>query len=192
MKILRVLIIVAVLGLLLLPIKVMAASTATIIVTNSPYFVSVTITPSSWSINGLTGSGLVNNATTYYSNPLGDTLSPTVGGATNSQCYFNAANGMAIAVDLTVTSSNFSGGSDNSTNSNNGTAGATSYGAYTYFSGQTNLQWVICKSAGSSIGYSNLGSGGNVNFGLIIAEQTNAWSGGTPSSSTITVTSSAH
>jgi hypothetical protein len=192
MKILRVLIIVAVLGLMLLPIKVMAASTATIIVTNSPYFVSVNITPSSWAINGLTGSGLVNNATTYYSNPLGDTVSPTILGAKDSECYFNASNGMAIAVDLTVTTSDLSGGSDNSTNSNNGSAGATFYGAYTYFSGQTSLQWVVCKSSGSSIGYSNLLAGGNVNFGLIVSEQTNAWTGATPSSSTITVTSSAH
>jgi hypothetical protein len=190
----KLLILLVVLGVLaiLWPTEVMADSTAVITITNTPYFVSVDITPSSWTINGLTGDGYVDSGTTYYSNPLGDTASPTVSGALDSECYFTATNGMADAVDLTVTTSDFTGGSDNSTNSNAGVAGPTSYGAYSYFAGQSSAQWVICQSSGSSLGYSNLAGGGDVNFGLIISEQTNSWTGDSSASSTITITTAAH
>lgn len=192
MRVLKIFLVLFVVAVSLLPVYASASSTAVITVTNTPYFVGVNMTPTSWTINGLTGDGSVSNATTYYSNPLGDTVSPTTSGVTNSQCYFNATNGMAIAVDLTVTVSNLSGGSDNSTNSNTGLAGTTSFGAETYFSGQNSSQWVICKSSGSSIGYSNLAAGGDIDFGLIISEQTNSWSGPSSASSTITITASAH
>jgi hypothetical protein len=178
-------------------LPVQAAPTDIITVTNTPMSLTNDVTPDTWTVNGLTGNSRVLVSTTYYSNAAGgtttDNVTPTVGGATDAQCYFTAnATGTNVVSDLTVTSSDMAGGSDASTNGNSGAAGATSYGAKSYFSGQASGSWVIAKSSGSSVGYASLGINDSIKFGMVIAEQADAWTGNTSSTFTVTVTISAH
>ena len=96
-----------------------------------------------------------------------------------------------MAIDVTFTASNMSGG-DASTNGNTGTAGATSYGAYTYVSGVLFASKVLCKSSGSGVGITNLGASATKYWGLQLNEQTNAWTTVTPATFTVTATAAAH
>ena len=56
----------------------MAATTAVVTVTGTPAYIAITISPTTYTINSYTGgnSGM-NINTTYYSNPLGGTTSPS-------------------------------------------------------------------------------------------------------------------
>ncbi len=185
-------IVLAIMMMLVVALPASADTTASILVTNTPQFISISVAPNTWTVNGLTGSGKVFPNTTYYANPGGDTVAPTGGGALDGECDFAITNLSNVAIDLTVTSSNMTGGSDNSANSDTGNATATAYGGTTYFTGQATADWVVCKSVGSGIGYDNLGATTNKKMGFIIKEQTNAWTGGTASTFTILITASAH
>lgn len=169
----------------------LAATTATITVTNTPQFISATIDNTTWTINGLTGNSHVLPSTTYYSNPLGDTVSPSTT-VLDTECRFTWTNSSNVATDITFNWSDMSGGSDNSTNVNGATAGATTFSAYSYVSGVAIASKVLCKSSASGIAIANLGATTNKKFGFIISEQTNAWSGATGATSTITGTAVAH
>ncbi len=185
--------VIAIMVLLLTTTMPVSAATSTgIVVTNTPQFISISVSPDTYEFNGADTLGVKPN-TTYYSNPDGgQETAPTGAGALDAECAFTITNGSNIATDLTVTSSDMSGGSDNSTNGNTGSAGATSYGAKTYFSGQATAAWVVAKSAGSSVGYENLSATTNIKFGLILAEQTDAWTGADAATFTVTITAAAH
>jgi hypothetical protein len=102
-------------------------------------------------------------------------------------------NSSAVACDFVFAASDFTSGSDQSTNGNTGTAGATSYGCYTYVSGVLFASKVECSSSASGTGISNMaGSGATLHWGFQMNEQTNAWTGGTAGSFTVTATASAH
>jgi hypothetical protein len=88
--------------------------------------------------------------------------------------------------------SDYSGGGSASTNSNAGTNGATSYGAKSYFSGQASGAWVVIKSSGSSIGYSNLAATTNIKWGFLELTQTNLGTSVTGSTATLLITATAH
>jgi hypothetical protein len=181
-------------SILAMTIPVAAATTAIVTVTNTTQYLAITVSPITYNFNatGAAHPGVLIN-TTYYSNPGANQItSPTVGGALSTECAFTITNTSSVATDLTVTASNMSGGSDNSTNANSATAGATSYGCQTYFTGQASGSWVVCKSAGSSVGDSNLAAVTDINMGLIVAEQTNAWTGSTAATFTVTITTAAH
>ena len=175
----------------LAPMAALAATTATITVTNTPQFIAITIDHTTWTVNGLTGNSHVLVSTAYYSNPLGDTVAPSTT-VLDTECYFTLTNTANVATDITFNWSDMSAGSDNSTNGNTGTAGATSFGAYSYVSGVAIASKVLCKSSASGIAITNLGATTNKKFGFLINEQTNAWSGATGATSTITGTSVAH
>lgn len=180
--------------LLLLPSQqALAATTAIVTVTNSTQYIAISIDHNTWTINGLVGDGLIYPNTTYYANPLGDTLLPTLGGATDSQCYFTISNSSNMAIDVTVSMLDFAGGSDNPTNSNTGSAGATTYGAYSYFSGQDSGSWGVIKSSGNTNGNGILNlSDATKKCGVILSEQTSDWTGSLAATSTITYTATAH
>jgi hypothetical protein len=192
-KILRVIIplVVAVVIILCSSIPIYSATQDVVVFTNTPQFLSISIAPGTYEINGADGKGAKPN-TTYYTNPLGMETAPTAGGATDGECAFTITNLSNVATDLKVTSSDFSTGDDNSTNSNDGTNGATTYGAKSYFSGQATAAWVVAKTSGSSTGYSNLAATTDIKFGMIILEQTDAWTGATPAIFTVTVVASAN
>lgn len=183
------LLMVAIVAVLVTALPASAATTAVVTVTNTPQYLAITIT-STYNFNGISSRGVLPN-TTYYSNPLGQTTAPSTT-VVDGECALTITNTSSVATDLTANWSDMSGGSDNSTNGNTGTQGATTFGAYTYFSGQTIASKVLCKSSGSATAYSNLGASTNIKCGLQLNEQTNAWTAGTASTSTVTFTTAAH
>jgi hypothetical protein len=168
-------------------------------ITSAVSFAPTVVTPvisnsaSTYTLNSdNSGSGIVMPNTTYYSNPLGSTTSPTTSGATDAQCEWTLTNTSSMAIDLTCTMPDYSGGGSNSTNSNDGTNGATSFGAKSYFSGQASGSWVVMKSSGSSVGYSNLAANTNIKWGFLELTQTTLGTSVTGSTSIITITATAH
>lgn len=179
------------------------ATTAVVTVTGTPAFIGIVIAPITYTINSdNAGSGVMLISTTYYSNPLGGTTVPSATvAATTTECDFTITNTSSITIDLTGNMSNGSGGSDPMTNVNGATAGATSYSAYAYHAGQNFVYKVLLKSSGSATGnfsgdFGGAGSGvaAGVSWyvGFQFSTQTNAWTGGTGSTYTLTITGTAH
>jgi len=173
-------------------VPAMAATTATITVTNTTQYLAVTVTPTTYNFNaaGAAHPGVLIN-TTYYSNPGGQTTAPSAT-VLDAECAFTITNAGSVAEDMTVNMSDMTGGSDNSTNGNTGTAGATTYGSYTYWSGVLLSSAVLLKSSASGVGYANLAAAGTEKFGIKLLEQTGAWTGATPATMTVTITATAH
>ena len=170
----------------------MAATTAVVTVTNTTQFLSITNNVSTYNFDatGAAHAGVLPS-TTYYSNPASQIVAPSAT-VVDGECAFQITDASSVAIDVTFTASNMATGSDNSTNGNTGTAGATSYGAYTYVSGIALASKVECSSSGSGVGISNLGASATKYWGLQLNEQTNAWTGSTPATFTLTATASAH
>jgi len=163
---------------------VFAATSADVEITATPAFISISNAPGTWTINGISGSGVIEPDTLYYSNPLGDTTSPTVGGAVDGECRFTITNTSTVAIDLTVVFPHHIGG-DASTNSDTGLNGTDSFGAKTYFTGQASGAWVIAKNSGSSVGKDGLAATTNIKWGLIYESQSDAWTSGTAMTNTV-------
>ena len=179
-------------GLLVSPVS--AATTAVVTVTGTPAYVAVTISPTTYTINSdNSGSSVMAINTTYYSNPLGGTTSPSAT-VVDGECDFTITNTASIATDLTGNMADGSGGSNPMTNVNGAAAGAASYSAYAYYSGETFASKVLLKSSASTLGNfkSNLGATTNIKVGFQFSTQTGAWTGGTGSTYTLTITSTAH
>lgn len=111
-----------IIGIICMTLPVSAATTAIITVTNTTQYVAVSVSPSTYTLNGISSRGVLPS-TTYYTNPAGQTTQP---GSTvaDGDCAFTMTNSSAVACDFVFTASNFSAGSDQSTNGNTGTAGA--------------------------------------------------------------------
>ena len=172
----------------------LAATTAVVTVTCTPAYISITIAPTTYTINSDTGgnSGM-NISTTYYSNPLGGTTSPSAT-VVDGECDFTITNTCSVAADYTGNMSDGSGGSNAMTNVNGATPGAASYAAYAYYSGETFASKVLLKSSGSTLGNfkSNVTAAASLKVGFQFATQTGAWSGGTGSTYTLTITATVH
>jgi ABC-type phosphate transport system substrate-binding protein len=135
----------------------------------------------------------MNINTTYYSNPLGGTTSPSAT-VVDGECDFTISNTSSVAADYTGNMSDGSGGSNAMTNVNGATPGAASYAAYAYYSGETFSSKVLLKSSGSTLGNfkSNVTAAASLKVGFQFATQTGAWSGGTGSTYTLTITATVH
>ena len=59
-------------------------------------------------------------------------------------------------------------------------------------SGQASGAWVVIKSSGSSVGYSNLAANTNIKWGFLELTQTNYGTSATGSTATLLVTATAH
>jgi len=169
-------------------------------VTATPAFVGIANSPIDWTINGITGSGVIAESTTYYSNPLGDTLSPADISAAEAadtvvdgECYFTITNTSTIPTNVIIDIEDFTGGSDPMTNSDAGTNGVGIFGAYSWYSGMTYPNKVIASknATGSAILYSSLTATTDLLWGMEVLTQSDAWAGGTSSTSTITITATA-
>jgi hypothetical protein len=187
---LMVLSLVSLIGLTAIPIQ--AATTATITVTNTTQYLAISVSPTTYNFNatGAAHPGVLPS-TTYYSNPGGQTTAPS-STVVDGECAFTATNGSSVAGDITNNMSDMTGGTDNSTNGNTGAAGATSYGSYTYISGIALASKVLLKSSASGVAISNLAAAGTKMFGIQLNEQTNAWTGATAATMTVTLTVAAH
>lgn len=167
---------------------VSAAAAANISVTATPEYIAITNAPDTWLINSLTGTSVIAVDTVYWSNPLGDTTTPTVDGAgvVDGECRFTVTNTSTVAIDLTVLFPHHAAG-DASTNSDSGENAAGSFGAKTYFTGQLVAGWVICKNAGSDVGKDALAATTNIKWGIQYESQSDAWTSGTPMTSTVNI-----
>jgi len=188
----RWLIVLIALVVLLVPSTAFAATSATVTVTATPSFISITIAQSTWTINGIDGSGKIAPNTTYYSNATGATGDVTPPSATvvDGECYFMVDNTSSVVTDLTTNMIHFTGG-DAMQNIDTGytTNGANAFGASTYISGAA---WpggaVILKNAASAAMKVDLAATTDLYFGVAIKTQSGAWSSGSNMTSTITVT----
>jgi hypothetical protein len=166
---------------------VLAATSDTVTVTAVPSYISIEeIGHTTWTINGISGNGVINTSTTYYANPGGDTTAPSATVAAG-ECYFEIDNTSTVAIDITVDFDNFSGGTSPMTNSNTGSAGATSFGAYSWYEGLTYTSKVIAKDSGSDVLKDEHPADTDLKWGVEISTQTDAWSEGTTQTSTITI-----
>ncbi len=176
--------------LVLMPITPALAETSQdVTVTATPSYIAITNAPSTWTINDLgTGSenskGVIAVDTIYYANPINDADDTTPPSATvlDAECNFTITNTSTVITNITVTWGSFTGGGADMTNSDtDGTNGATTYGAFSWFSGDTYSAKVVIKSTGSSVGKANLAATTNIKWGVEIETRTNAWTSGTSS-----------
>jgi len=160
-----------------------------ITVTATPVYIAISIAPDTWTVNGITGSSKIAPATTYYSNPNGDTVAPTET-VVDGDCTFTVTNTSTVETDLTANMIHFTGG-DAMQNSGGGytDAEAGEFGASTYVTGAA---WpggsVICDNAGSGAMKADLAATTNIKFGVAIKTQSDVWLSGDAMTSTITVT----
>lgn len=178
-------------ALVIVPVSAaLATETDTVTVTATPSYLAFTNSPNLWTINGITGNDVIDINTTYYSNPLGDTQSPSVTVA-DGECQFTISNTSTVITNVKVDISNFSSGSNPMTNSDAGTNGAGIFGAFTWYSGMTYSAKVIAKTTASSDLKANLDPITGLLWGMEILTQTDAWTGGTSSTALITITMTA-
>lgn len=88
-----------------------AATDATITVTATPAYISMTNSPNTWTLNDIVGDGVSPKGTIavdtiYYANPLGDGTAPSAT-VVDGECQFNITNTSTITTDVTVNSGNF-------------------------------------------------------------------------------------
>lgn len=172
------------LGLVVTP--AMAATEATVTVTATPEYIAMTNAPSSWTINNITGTGVIQTNTTYYANPLGDTTPPSAT-VSDTECQFTITNTSTVVTDVFIHWGSFTGGDANMTNSDAGTNGATTYGAYSWHEGMTYASKVVCKSTGSVATEEDLAATTDLDWGVEILTRTDAWTGGSSSTASLTV-----
>jgi hypothetical protein len=171
---------------------VMADTSQPITITATPSFIGCTNTPGTWTLNGIDGSGLIAVDTIYYSNPIGASGDVTAPGATagvvvDAECYFSLTNTSTVTTDMFIDIGNFTGGSAIMTNSDDGSNGATSFGAYSYCTGTVWANKVLCKVSSDTATKEDLAPTTNIKWGAQIETRTNAWTGGTSSTATMTV-----
>lgn len=177
-----------------LSLPTLAATTAVVTVTGTPSYVGIAIAPTTYTINSdNSGSSVMLINTTYYSNPLGGTTAPS-STIVDGECDFTITNTSSIVTDLTGNMSDGSGGSNPMTNVGGATPGAASYSAYAYWSGETLASIVLLKSSASTTGNfkGSLAANTNIKVGFKFSTQTGAWTGGTGSTYTLTITGTVH
>jgi len=179
-------------GLVLLLALVASPVAATdITVTANPSYISFSATPTAWTINNATGSGsgLIDENTTYYANPSGETSAPSAT-VVDGECFFTWVNDSTVNLNITVNWGSFTGGDAAMTNGNTGSNGAATYGAYAWYSGMTYANKVIAKSSGSSVLRTTATPGEDKKWGIEITTRTDTWTGSGASTATLTISAS--
>jgi hypothetical protein len=182
----RTLIVMAVLLLPALGITSQVAATD-VTVTASPSYISFSSAPGTWTLNGITGGGKIDENTTYYANPLGDTTQPSAT-VVDGECQFTWTNDSTVNIVITCNWGSFTGGDATMTNSNTGSNGATTFGAYSWYSGMTYSSKVITKSSGSDALYTTSSPGEDKKWGSEITTRTDTWTGSGDSTATLSIT----
>jgi len=172
-----------------------ALTSQDVLVTATPAFIAIANDPGTWVMNDIVGDGIspkgtIAKDTTYYSNPLGDNLTPS-DPVVDGECRFTITNSSTVDIDLTVNFPDMAGG-DASTNSNLGTNDTTKFGAYSYFSGENySTQKTIAKASASVKAYENLVATTPIKWGLAYESQSNDWTSGDNMTSTATIIATA-
>lgn len=162
-------------------------SATDITVTAIPSYVSFSSAPTTWTLNDITGDGYIAVDTIYYANPLGDRTTPSTT-VVDGECQFTWTNDSTVDIDITVNCGSFTGGDATMTNSGTGANGATTYGAYSWYSGLTYASKVVVGSSGSGTLYTTVTPGEDKKWGAEIETRTDAWAGGSASTATMVIT----
>jgi hypothetical protein len=177
---------------------VLAAETDTIVVTATPVFLAIDNSPDTWTVNGCLipavgkeGDGKTRKNTTYYSNPLGDLDAPAAAQVVDGECQFTITNTSNVITDITVNFPDFAGG-DFMINSNAGTNGVGTFGAWCWYSGMTYANKVIAKAAGSDPLIVSLAATTNKKFGIEVKTQTDAFLSATAMTSSVVIAVTEH
>jgi hypothetical protein len=173
----------------------MAATSQNVTVTATPSYIAVANTPGTWTLNGVKGDGFILVNTIYYA--IGAAKADDVTGpgetVTDDDCRFALTDTSSVNITLKVTMEDFAGGSANMANSEDGSNGATNYGAYSYYSGMTYTNKKVVKEV-ANIGtttamYTSTTPGGaDINWAVQVETQENAWAGSSSSTATLTIT----
>jgi len=156
-------------------------------VTATPSYISIANDPATWTVNGLTGTSVIAIGTEYWTNPLGDTTTPS-DPVVDGECRFTITNTSTVATDLTVNFIHFTNG-DAMQNSGSGSGGVGTFGAYSYCTGMTySTGKVIADNAGSGVMKDALAATTDIKWGVSCDTQTDVWTSGDDMTSTITIT----
>lgn len=159
-------------------------------ITATPSYICITNAPGTWTVNEETGTSVIATSTEYWSNPLGDTDSPS-DPVVDGECRFTITNTSTVITDLTVNFIHFSDG-DAMQNSGTGSGGVGTFGAYSYCTGMTySTGKVIADNAGSSAMKEDLAATTDIKWGLSCDTQTDVWTSGVAMTSTATITATA-
>ena len=188
--------VILVIALVILPISsVLAATSADVTVTAVPGYIEISNAPSTWTINGIAGNGVLSANTTYYANDRGttsDNISPAATGidVVDNECYFTITNNSSCNCTVTVNFGNFVGGLGMN-NSNDGSNTGTTFGAYSYYTGLSDYANKVLAKASGSTGWSDnlTAAQGTLKWGLEVLTQGDDWGSGSGTmTATVTLT----
>ena len=164
-----------------------AALEENITVTYEQAFIGISgTTPATWAMNGITGDGKVRPNTIYYTNPLGDETVPSAT-VVDGECRFSTTNDSNVAIDVFLNMTDTTGGTDPMLNSDDGSNGEGTFGAYGWYSGMTYASKVPIKTSGSVALIESLAASTPFKWGIELENQSDAWAGTTQGSGTLTV-----
>lgn len=177
------------------PMLAAPGTSQSVTVTATPSFIAVENTPDTWTMNGVKGDGFILVNTIYYAIDVAKASDTTGPGATvaAADCRFALTDTSSVNITLKVTMEDFAGGSANMANSEDGTNGATNYGAYSYYSGMTYTAKKVVKEV-ANIGTttamytSSTPGGADIAWAVQVETQENAWAGSSASTATLTIT----
>jgi hypothetical protein len=170
-------------------IPVAAATTATVTVTAVPAYVTISTDNTTWAIDGLTGDSRILTDTAYYSNPLGDTTSPSAT-VLDTECYNTITNGSNININVAASMIDFSGG-DTMTNSGTTSNGATTFAAYVCESGAAYSSKVNMLTSGTGAFWTSSSAGDDIKVVFEVETRSDPWDSASTMTSTITLTATA-
>ena len=153
-----------------------AATSQVVTITVTPAFIGI-----SNSVSAYAFPDNLNVNTTYYTNSSGDTTVPS-STVTDANCFFTLTNSSTIVSYLYLAMPNFVGG-DAMTNSGSGSNGATSFGCYAWYSGETYASKVAIATTATKFDVAGLAATTNVKWGFELKTQSNAWTTGTAETS---------
>lgn len=179
-------------------LPVLAAPSAEVTVTAVPSYIAITNSPDAWTINGITGSGVIVPDDVYYAKGGANETLPPSETVLDTECHFTVTNSSSVNITLTVTCGDFTGGGADMTNSDSdGSNGATTYGMFCWYEGMTYAEKVVVKSTGSAAMITGVvPATTELDWGVEIETRTNAWTSGVASTTgvgeklTITATAS--
>lgn len=161
-----------------------------VVITAAPSYVGFSSSPGTWTMNGIDHDGKIDVDTIYYANPDGTDGDTTAPSATvlDAECLFTWVNTSSVNITVSVHCGNFTGGDAAMTNSNDGTNGATTFGGYSWVSGQTYAtDKAIMKDIGDCQVYNTTSPGEDKMWGCEIETRTDPWTGPTASTTTMVI-----
>jgi hypothetical protein len=181
---------VAVVTMLSSVMPVAAATTATVTVTAVPSYVAISDNVSTWTLNGLQGSGVLAVDTFYYSKATGPDTTVFTSNIQTAECRDEITNTSTVNINLKADISNFIGGVAMN-NSDDGSNTSATFGAYVCESGVDWATAVVMKTTGSDTFWTSSSAGDDIHLAFGVETQTDAWTDGASKEATITITATA-